>query len=462
MTQSFHLDRALLASGWASNVRLQVDDHGTITSLVAASPTRDPRALHLRGVTLPGIPNLHSHAFQRALAGQVEVFSGSNDNFWSWRRQMYRLVTHIQPSHLQAIAEQLYLEMLKSGYTSVAEFHYLHHDHNGQPFSDLSTMSGAILQAAATTGIGLTHLPVLYMSPGFDGGDLGREQRRFGFSRVPDFLELVHLLLGATTDNPQIEIGIAPHSLRAVPVPALRELVAGFSPGSGCGPIHIHIAEQTREVAECIAHTGGRPIQHLCEQLPLDQRWCLVHATHIDSAEIATLAATGAVVGLCPTTEANLGDGLFPLSHWHQHPGALGIGSDSNTSVSPLEELRWLEYGQRLQGRRRNIFADSKHPHVGANLWRAACRGGAQALGRNCGAIATGMRADMVVVDPEHPLLLGREDDELIDSLVFSGNDNSITQVFSGGKWLIRDGHHACEDAIARRFGRAIKDLTGR
>ena len=255
MTQTFHLDRALLGSGWASRVQLQVDEQGNISSLLPDRAERDPRALHLRGVTLPGMPNLHSHAFQRALAGLAEVYSGANDNFWSWRQRMYRLVARLQPSHLLAIAEQLYLEMLKSGYTSVAEFHYLHHDCNGRPFDDISTMSGAILQAAATSGIGLTHLPVLYMSAGFDGGELGQEQTRFGFAGVAEFLALVKLLQDLTTASPQIEIGIAPHSLRAVPMPALRELVDGFSQTSEHGPIHIHIAEQMREVSDCLAFT---------------------------------------------------------------------------------------------------------------------------------------------------------------------------------------------------------------
>ena len=362
MAQTYLLDRALLDTGWASNVRLEVDTRGVISELTTDAADAPAGATRLCGVTLPGMPNLHSHAFQRALAGLVEVFSASSDNFWSWRRQMYQLVARLQPEQLQDIAAQLYLEMLKSGYTSVAEFHYLHHDCNGKPYRDTCTMSNAILQAAEATGIGVTLLPVLYMTSGFDGGNLDSSQARFGFSRVADFLELVSRLLGASENKHQLAIGIAPHSLRAVPLPALRELCSDFTQLSALGPVHIHIAEQTQEVEDCIAHSGRRPLELLCEQLPVDQRWCLVHATHVTSAEIYTLAATSAVTGLCPTTEANLGDGLFPLREWQQFGGRLGIGSDSNTSVSPLEELRWLEYGQRLQMRQRNVFADTLHP----------------------------------------------------------------------------------------------------
>jgi formimidoylglutamate deiminase len=404
------------------------------------------------------MPNLHSHAFQRALAGLSETFSGNGDDFWTWRRQMYDLVPRLDPHHLQAIAEQLYLEMLKAGYTAVAEFHYLHHDRNGEPYGDTATLSNAVLQAAASTGIALTHLPVLYMSSGFDGGKPGAAQQRFSFGDVSGFLELVQRLQSTASGNPQLSVGIAPHSLRAVPLPALRELADGFSQ-LGAGPVHIHIAEQEQEVKDCLAHTGRRPVELLCEQLPVDQSWCLVHATHISAGECATLAQTRAVAGLCPSTEANLGDGLFPLAQWQRAAGRLGIGSDSNTSVSPVEELRWLEYGQRLQRQQRNIYATPEDPHVGARLWRDACRGGAQALGRECGRLAIGARADLLVLDSDHPQLLGREDDALLDSFIFSGNSNPIRQVISGGQWLIQDGRHTREEAIREKFARTVEEL---
>lgn len=459
MGNIYFLDRALLDTGWASRVLLETDEHGDISRLQPGTREIPPVAQHLHGVTLAGMPNLHSHAFQRALAGRAEKFSGEQDNFWSWRQEMYQLVSRLQPEHLEAIAAQLYLEMLKAGYTAVAEFHYLHHDHNGKAFNDVSTMSRQILQAAASTGIGLTLLPVLYMSSGFDGAAPESPQSRFSFHRAAEYLDLVSGLQRESKQLPQVEIGLAPHSLRAVPLPILREVCGEFSLSSPDAPIHIHIAEQQREVEDCLHHCGRRPVQLLCEQLPVDQRWCLVHATHLAADELATLAATRAVAGLCPTTEANLGDGLFPLREWQLDAGLLGIGSDSNSSVSPIEELRWLEYGQRLQRLQRNIFAGKLHPNVGANLWREACRGGAQALGRKHGGLKVGARADMVTLDTEHPLLIGREEDTLIDSLIFSGNSSLFCQVISGGQWLIRDGHHAREEEIGARFKQAIKEL---
>ena len=455
---TYFFDSALLASGWARDVRVSVDDDGDISQI--ESDARDDRngSVHIPGVALPGMPNLHSHAFQRALAGLAEFRSRPGDSFWSWRRIMYDFVERLTPEQLEAVAAQLYLEMLKSGYTSVAEFHYLHRDPEGRPYAEIGRMSQSVIEAASVTGIGLTHLPVLYLSSGFGRAQVEAGQRRFASDGLEDYLALVASLQPLARANPQLTIGLAPHSLRAVPGAVLLELDRALPELECEGPVHIHIAEQLREVEDCLAHTGLRPVNWLLEHLAVDRRWCLVHATHLTPAETARLAASGAVAGLCPTTEANLGDGLFPLSDYLAADGCLGVGSDSNSSVSPVEELRWLEYGQRLVQRERNISADPVLPHVGRKLWQSACDGGARALGRRAGAIAPGRRADLVVLDPEHPALIGRTGDTLLDSFVFSGNTNPVRDVICGGQRVIEQGRHSREVEIGRGFRRAIRE----
>jgi formimidoylglutamate deiminase len=445
---------AFLPDGWAENVRLTIGPSGDFES---CAPGGAENAETLPGTVLPGMPNLHSHAFQRAMAGLTER-AGGEDSFWGWREIMYGFVRRIGPEDLQAIAAQLYVEMLKAGYTSVAEFHYLHHDRDGTPYADRVTMSEAIVAAATEAGIGLTLLPVLYQTGGFGGAPAGPGQRRF-LNDADDLLAMIETLGRRHRGNANFCLGLALHSLRAVPLISLKAAVSGLRALDAAAPIHIHIAEQTREVEECLAWSGRRPVEWLLDHERVDRRWCLVHATHVNPAETARLIATGAVVGLCPTTEANLGDGLFPFARFIAR-GRWGIGSDSHISVSPIEELRLLEYGQRLTLRERNLAGRPSAGSSGRALWGGAARNGAPAMGRVLGALAPDSRADLVVLDDALPTLYGRHRDSLLDALVFAGSVNAVRDVMVGGRWVVRDGSHAREDEIRRRFNAAIDRLT--
>jgi formimidoylglutamate deiminase len=456
MTHLF-ADTALLPTGWARDVLIEWDATGYLVRVEAgAAPGSAERA---KGAVLPGMPNLHSHAFQRAMAGLTERSSAAEDSFWSWRDVMYRFVLRLSPEDLRAIAAQLYVEMLQAGYTSVAEFHYVHHDRDGAPYADRATMSEAVIVAAKETGIGLTLLPVLYQTSGFGGVPPTAGQRRFVTS-TEDFLALWATLRARHGADAQLAFGIAPHSLRAAPPDTLAPIVEAVRREDGAAPIHMHVAEQTREVEECLAWSGARPVAWLLDHHAVDARWCLVHATHIDKAETRRLAASGAVAGLCPTTEANLGDGFFPLPLYRDAGGLWGIGSDSHVSVSPVEELRWLEYGQRLLARRRNVAIGSAGGSSGATLWRAALSGGARALRRPVGVLAPGCRADLIVLDADVPALAGKTDDALLDAVVFAGNVNPVRDVMAGGAWLVRDGRHSSEKSILRDYRAALARLT--
>lgn len=427
-------ETALLPEGWARDVRLEWDASGYITAAVPnAAPEGAERAA---GPVVPGMPNLHSHAFQRGMAGLAETAEGG-DSFWTWRQTMYRFVERLDPEMLHAIAAQLYVEMLKAGYTAVAEFHYVHHDKDGQPYADRETMSEAILAAAEEAGIGLTLLPVLYQTGGFADASPSEGQRRF-INRVDEFLAMVGEL---RRRHPEIVIGVAPHSIRAVSPEGLKEVVTEQD------LVHIHIAEQTREVEECLAWSGRRSVEWLLETCEVDRRWCLVHATHMTEAETRALAVTGAVAGLCLTTEANLGDGFFPMAHYK---GVWGIGSDSHVSVSPFEELRWLEYGQRLLHRRRGVVGG------GTALWQAAVAGGARALGRPIGALEPGRRADFVVLRTDLPVLWGKREGTLLDAAIFAGNRNPVHDVAVGGRFVVREGRHEREERIFAAYKRSI------
>ncbi len=399
---------------------------------------------------LPGLTNAHSHAFQRAMAGLAEVQNDPADSFWTWREQMYRYAGLIEPDDLEAIAAQLYVEMLKSGYTAVCEFHYLHHQRDGQPYADHAAMSRALMAAAAQTGIDLCLLPVLYMQGGFDGRPLGARQQRFGHG-VDDFLELLATLRRDEFDA--LQVGIALHSLRAVPPVAMRAVLAAEH-ASG-RPIHIHIAEQTAEVDECLALRGARPVSWLLDHAEVDTRWTLVHATHVSAQEVQAMADSGATVCLCPTTEANLGDGLFPLADFLAAEGRISIGSDSHISVSPVEELRLLEYGQRLQAQRRCIGVGREEKSVGTNLFRAVHAGGLQSAGAVIGA-----GTSTLTLDTTHPLLTARTPGQMLDTWIFSGNVPLVREVRVRDRVVVRAGRHIDEDRIAARYRATMARLA--
>ncbi len=442
-----------LPQGWASNVRCEVDEHGVITRIDAGAT--DGGCERIDAAVIPGMCDVHSHAFQRAMAGLAERGDGQQrgDSFWSWRELMYRFVARLTPEALEYIAAQLYVELLKGGYTSVCEFHYVHRDVNGAPYANAGEMSERIIAAARKAGIGLTLLPVLYMTANFGGVQPHAGQRRF-LGEPETLLRLVQQLRSRHGDS--ICVGVAPHSLRAVPPAALKALLSGFAAG---GPIHIHIAEQTREVSDCVAWSGQRPVQWLLEHQSVTQDWCLVHATHMTLDETGALAHTGAVAGLCPSTEANLGDGFFALPAYIDQAGVVAIGSDSNIATSCAEELRWLEYGQRLQLGRRNVIA-AAGASAGEALYRAALRGGARASGRPVHGLRVGQRADIVVLDPEHPSLIGRERATWLDAYLFCAHGSPVRDVMVGGQWVIRNGRHTREEGIARQYATALRELT--
>lgn len=451
---AYAFDRVLTPDGWLAPGRVEVGDDGRIAAVEAGDGGE-----HIGGIALPGMPNLHSHAFQRAMAGLTERAGPGEDSFWTWREVMYGFVDRLGPDDVEAIAAQLYCEMLKAGYTGVAEFHYLHHAPDGSPYGDPAEMAERVTAASRRTGIALTLLPVLYDAGGFGGAPVGGAQRRFAndADRLLGIVETMRRRHGA---DPDFRVGLAPHSLRAVRPESLAEALAGLDAMDRGAPIHIHIAEQTREVEDCVARSSRRPVEWLLDAQDLGPRWCLVHATHMTGEETRALAATGAVAGLCPTTEANLGDGLFPLEAWLEAGGRLGIGSDSHVSVSPVEELRWLEYGQRLSARRRNVAAPPEGS-TGARLHAAALEGGARATAREAGAIEAGRFADIVALDAAHPLLAGKTGDAILDAYVFAGNANLVRDVMVGGHRVVRQGRHPEEEAIGRAFKGTMERLAG-
>jgi formimidoylglutamate deiminase len=445
--QSFFAPIALLRDGWARDVRITAVD-GTITAVQPDATPDD--ATHLSGIALPGMPNLHSHAFQRGMAGLAQ----RGGDFWSWREVMYRFLAALTPDDIEAITALAYMEMLEAGFTAVAEFHYLHHDRDGAPYADPAELCARIAAAATETGIGLTLLPVFYAHGGFNAAPPTPGQRRF----ICDLDGYARLLLGAeraVAALPDARLGLAPHSLRAATAGELAQL-GDLAAGR---VLHIHLAEQVQEVADCLTATGARPAEYLLASAKLDHRWCLVHATHMTASETAALAATGVVAGLCPITEADLGDGVFPALAWRDAGGRFGIGTDSNTAISVTQELRLLEYSQRLHHRARNLLAP---PGIssGRHLWDQAGRGGGQALDRRIGALAPGYRADIVVLDPAHPALIGRADDALLDALIFAAATPCVTDVLVGGRHVVRDGSHVGRERILAGYRRTIRSLA--
>ncbi|MBI3283236.1 MAG: formimidoylglutamate deiminase [Burkholderiales bacterium] len=448
---SLYARHAYLPQGWSENVRLHWNAHGDLSGIELHAQVRpgEPQ----ENFVLPGMSNLHSHAFQRAMAGMTESAGESKDSFWTWRDLMYRYALHITPEQIQAIAAQLYVECLRHGYTAVCEFHYLHRAGDGAWYVNPAEMAQRIIAAAAQSGIGMTMLPVLYSYADFGGQALRHDQRRFA-SDVQEIMKLVQALESAR--NAQVEIGVAPHSLRAASIEQIRALHAALPVGR---PIHIHIAEQQKEVEACLAATGKRPVELLLESGLVDSRWCLVHATHLHPSEVQGLAVSGAVAGICSTTEGNLGDGFFDLPDYIAAGGRFGIGSDSHVSHSPIEELRWLEYGQRLRLQGRNIASTSGQRQVGDFLWQSALQGGAQASGRKIGQLASGCRADLLVLDENHPNLDGVASRDLLNTWIFAGNDNLVRDVYVGGQRVVQDGRHIHQAQIQAAYGHCMRTL---
>lgn len=427
----FWLDEAWLPGGWAREVCVEVRG-----GAIAAVTPGLREGVHLPGRAVPGMPNLHSHLFQRAMAGLAERRGPAADSFWTWREVMYGFLLKLSPDDVEAIAAQAMVEMLEGGFTHLAEFHYLHHASDGTPYADPAEMAVRIGAAAAETGIGLTVLPVLYSHGGFGGQAPAPGQRRF-VNGTDDYLRLLERTRAAL---PDAVVGIAPHSLRA----ATGEQITLALAACPEGPVHIHVAEQVAEVEGCLAWCGQRPVAHLLATQPVDRRWCLVHATQMEPFETAALSATGAVAGLCPITEANLGDGFFDALRF---AGPWGVGSDSNVEITAPGELRLLEYGQRLLHRGRNMLAGGEGRSTGEDLWAAALRGGAQACGVQAGAIAPGMRADIVWIEGG------------LDELVFARG--AIRRVMAGGQVVVEEGRHRAREAVAARFAAVLARLRG-
>lgn len=432
---------ALLPEGWARDVVVEVEG-GRIKAVGQGTGEVSVDLL------LPAPVNLHSHAFQRAMAGLTEFRTAGQDSFWTWRSLMYRFLESLSPEDVEAVAAMVMVEMAEAGYGAITEFHYLHHGVGGQTYDDISEMAGRIAAASETTGLGLTLLPVLYEQGGCDGRALAGGQLRFG-NDLDRFMKL-HQAAGAHLTAGDAVLGVAPHSLRAVRRESLDHLPQG--------PRHIHVAEQVAEVEEVLAHFGRRPVQVMLDR-GIGADWCLIHATQMERAETEALACSGAVAGLCPITEANLGDGMFDGAAYVAAGGAFGIGSDSNVRISLSEEIRMLEYSQRLGAKARAVLADGRS--VGRLIFEGMCKGGAQAAGRASGAIAPGLWADLVALDLSGPDMAGRKGDRLLDTFAFAGDDRMVTDLWSAGRHIVKGGRHVGRDAVVARFARVMARLAG-
>ncbi len=445
-----HAAKALTPEGWRSDVRLTIDG-AAIVAIEAGVAARAGDERH--AIAAPAIANLHSHAFQRGMAGLAEFRGAGNDTFWTWRETMYRFALTMSPDDAEAVAAQLYVEMLEAGFAAVGEFHYLHHAPDGSPYPARAEMASRVVAAAQDAGIGLTLLPVFYAHATFGGAPPRPEQRRF-ICDVDSFARLLEecraLMKGVAGGG----VGVAPHSLRAATPDELSAVVAL----AGDAPIHIHAAEQAKEVEDCLAWSGARPVQWLLDHAPLDRRWCLIHATHMDSGETRRLARAGAVAGLCPVTEANLGDGVFNAADFIAQGGVYGIGTDSNVLIGVAAELRQLEYAQRLRDRQRNVCA-AAGGSTGRALYDAAAAGGARALARRGGRLAADACADVVTLRADHPALAGRADDQVLDAWIFSVGNPLVDCVWSGGRRVVADGRHPKRERIAARFAATMQRL---
>jgi formimidoylglutamate deiminase len=457
MSQTLLLEHALLPDGWHRGVLVGITG-GLITSLTAQpTPQQLDGVARIAGATIPGLPNLHSHTFQRGMAGLAETRGPSGDSFWTWRQVMYRFLEHLDPDDVEAIAAMAMMEMLEGGFTSLAEFHYLHHDPQGRAYGNRAELAVRIVAAAQQTGINLTLLPVLYAQGGFGGQPVADQQRRF-YNDLDSYLSLHAASAEALRDLQHATIGIAPHSLRAVTPDMLAALLEAGLPG----PVHLHIAEQVKEVDDCLAWSGQRPVEWLFNHHGVDANWCLIHATHMSESETQALARSNAVAGLCPVTEANLGDGFFNAPSYQALSGAWGVGSDSNVAISAFAELRCLEYGQRLLHRGRNLMAGAEGHSTGFDLYAKALRGGAQALQQPVGALRIGAQADWVTLDLTHPTLAPLPQSHWLDALVFVADRSAIHSVTVNGQTCVQYGHHHARDSITAHFTDRLKRLLAR
>ena len=448
-----HASRALLPQGWARDVGVDIAGDGTIVAVTAGAAANGAERVD---ALVPAMPNVHSHAFQRGVAGRTGHSGASGeDSFWTWRQAMYEFLERLDPEGMEAIAAQVYVEMAKAGYGTVAEFHYVHHDPGGRRYADPVELSTRVLAAASHAGLPITLLPVYYAHGGFNAAPPSAAQRRFvtttdEFARLLDGIVPLARAAGAV-------VGVAPHSLRAVTPEELDRVVDASPPRS---PVHIHIAEQTREVEECVAWSGKRPVEWLLARGRVDARWCLVHATHMAERETKALASSLAVAGIAPTTEADLGDGTFPGVAYTGANGRWGVGSDSNAIVDPFAELRQLEYSQRLFWRRRNLMHHGSDASIGTAMWLAACAGGAQACARRTGAIEAGAFADLLALDTRDPALAGHDGDTLLDAAIFGPCRAPVRHAMLAGRWVVRDGRHRDEDAVREAFLRAMRRVV--
>ncbi|MFT3988229.1 formimidoylglutamate deiminase [Aestuariivirga sp.] len=450
-SRKFHFAQALLPEGWAKDVSVAVGANGMIQSVTANG--RGGRKI--MGAAIPAMPNVHSHAHQRLMQGLAEKAGPGADSFWTWREVMYGFALRLGPDDLEAVAAQLYVEMLKAGFSVAGEFQYLHHQPDGAPYDEPAELSLRCLSAAEQAGIAITLLPTLYAHGGFGGQPPVTGQRRFIHS-ADSYLRMHETLAKACATHPLRRLGISPHSLRAVTPALLQEVLNGIAPDA---PVHIHVAEQVKEVEDCVSFSGLRPVEMLLENFDLSPRWTAIHATHMTARETQRLAASGAVAGLCPTTEANLGDGIFPATDHLKEGGAIAIGSDSHITVSPSEDLRMLEYSQRLRDRTRNALASGPGASTGRTLYAAALKGGATSMTQPVGAIARGHRADIAVLDTEHPSLIGRSEDQLLDSWIFSAGNPAVAHMLVGGEHVVKNGRHIREDDIETRFRNTVRRL---
>jgi formimidoylglutamate deiminase len=445
-----HFKQALLPGGWSRDVRLSIAD-GRIAAVRTGVAATDADERHAIG--LPGLPNLHSHGFQRGMAGLTEIRGASSDSFWTWRELMYRFVARMTPDDIEAITAQAYVEMLEAGFTRVGEFHYIHHDPSGAPYGDIAELAGRVAAAAQASGIGLTLLPVFYAHAGFAGRVPDEGQQRF-VNDVDRFARLIEASRMAVAGCDGAVVGVAPHSLRAVTPDELTAIL----PLAEAGPIHIHVAEQIKEVEDCVAWSGNRPVRWLLDHAPVDRRWCLVHATHMTDEETRAMAATGAVAGLCPVTEANLGDGIFNAPEYRGGGGTFGVGTDSNVLIGAADELRQLEYSQRLKLRARNVMATPRTASTGRALFDGALAGGAQALGV-AGGLAAGLAADIVSLDAESPALVGRSGDAVLDGWIFGSRRSPVDCVWTSGRKVVTNGRHHQAESVAAGFRRRLEGL---